>query len=52
MSEQYKQYIDKLCEEADKGNIKAAQELVDEADKWSAKIKELDNKRKKDKSNE
>jgi hypothetical protein len=46
MSKQYKHYIDKLCEDADKGNTKAAQELVDEANNWSAKIKELKDKTK------
>lgn len=46
MSERYKQHIDKLCERADSGDTKAAQELVDEANKWSAKIKELKDKTK------
>jgi hypothetical protein len=44
MSEKYKQYIDKLCKDADNGNIEAAQELVNEANKWSARIKEMKNK--------
>jgi hypothetical protein len=45
MSEKYKEYIDKLCEKADNGSIKASKELLYEANNWSAKIKELDNKR-------
>lgn len=46
MSKQYKKYIDKLVKDADKGNTKAAQELLDEAAYWSAKNKKLieDNK--------
>lgn len=51
MSNEYKQYIDKLCDKADNGNIEAAQELLREANKWSAKnkqlIKERDNKKDK-----
>jgi hypothetical protein len=51
MSEQYKQYIDDLCNKADNGNTKAVKELLDEANKWSAKnkqlIKERDNKKDK-----
>lgn len=51
MSKQYKQYIDDLCNKADKGNTEAAKELLSEADKWSVKNKQLINERdnKKDK---
>lgn len=50
MSEKYKQYIDDLCDKADNGNTEAAKELLDEANKWSTKNKELIKERdKKDK---
>ena len=45
MSKQYKEHIDDLCDKADNGNTKAAEELLSEADKWSTKNKELINKR-------
>lgn len=41
MSEQYKQYIDGLCKQADNGDINAAKKLLDEAAYWSAKNKQL-----------
>ncbi len=41
MSEKYKQYIDKLCKDADNGDTEATKELLDEAAYWSKKNKEL-----------
>jgi len=41
MSQEYKDKINKLVDKANKGNTEAAQELLDEASKWSQRIKEL-----------
>lgn len=45
MSQDYKDKIDKLCNEANKGSTQAAQELLDEADKWSKIIDKLKEER-------
>jgi hypothetical protein len=41
MSKEYSEKIDKLVELANRGNVEAAKQLLEEANKWSEIIKKL-----------
>jgi uncharacterized protein YdcH (DUF465 family) len=46
MSKEYKDKIDKLVDDANKGNTSSTKELLEECNMWNAKIDELKNNRK------
>lgn len=51
MSEEYKQHIDKLVEDANKGDTKACKQLLEETNKWNKLIDKAKEDRDKNKAN-